>query len=131
MDSHAPDGDPIGVASRFGDRRGRGGWRRDRAVPPRWRRGRALIGVGGGHALFLRYRLGGETLLYGSGGRLGSGKTDTGFATEPGVGAQFRIARHAVLGLSCGIPIGLHNYGTTNTETDAELAALVSFGYRR
>ena len=61
-----------------------------------------LIGITHGHALFLRYLLGGETLLFGSGGRLGSGKTDTGFATEVGTGVQFKIARHAVFGLMFG-----------------------------
>jgi hypothetical protein len=92
---------------------------------------RLLFGFSHGHAFFLRYLIGGEVLLFGPGGRLGSGATDLGFATEPGLGMQFRIARHAVIGFILGTPIGIHSYRTANNEINVDFAGSVFIGLRR
>jgi hypothetical protein len=70
---------------------------------------RLLFGIGHGHALFLRWLLGLDTLIYGPGGAQGSGTFDLGVAIESGVGMQFRVARRTVLGFLVAVPVGIHD----------------------
>jgi hypothetical protein len=91
---------------------------------------RVLFGFGHGHAFFLRYLVGGEVLVYGPGGREGAGKLNLGLATEPGVGMQFRVSRHAVVGFTLGVPIGLHSYGTPRSEVNVDFDATFFVGLR-
>jgi hypothetical protein len=91
---------------------------------------RVLFGFGRGHAFFLRYLIGGEAFIFGPGGRGGVGTTDVGFATEPGIGMQFRIGRHAVAGFTAGFPIALHSFGTSSTSVNADFEASGFVGLR-
>ncbi len=91
---------------------------------------RVLFGFGAGHAFFLRWLLGGELLAYGTGGRGDVGAVNVGFATEPGVGMQFHVARHAVIGFLLGTPIGVHSFGGPN-EVNVDFAASFFVGWRR
>ncbi len=92
---------------------------------------RLLFPFGQGHAAFARLLIGGEMFVYGPGGRQGSGTINTGFATEPGGGMQFKIADRAVVGFTAGFPIGVHVFNgvTTSTNVDFEVTGFV--GYRR
>lgn len=90
---------------------------------------RVLFGFGRGHAFFLRWLFGGEIFAYGPGGREGAGQLNLGFATEPGAGMQFRVARHAVLGFVLGVPVGVHTFGNV-TVSNVDFAASFFVGYR-
>lgn len=81
---------------------------------------RFLVGFGRGHAFFLRWLIGGELDVFGPGGRGGANTTNLGFATEPGLGMQFHIARHAVAGFTLGFPIGVHTFGSPATQTNVD-----------
>jgi hypothetical protein len=91
---------------------------------------RVLIGFGGGHALFFRWLIGAELLAYGPGGTLGAGAVNVGFATEPGFGMQFRVARHAVIGFVLGVPIGVHSLEAPS-EANVDFSASFFIGWRR
>jgi hypothetical protein len=91
---------------------------------------RLLFGFGRGHAFFLRWLIGGELMAFGPGGSQGQGTLNVGFATEPGVGMQFHVARHAVLGFLAGVPVGLHSYGMP-AQLNADFNASLFLGYRR
>ena len=91
---------------------------------------RLLFGFGRGHAFFLRWLAGVELLAYGPGGSGGQGTVNTGFATEPGVGMQFSVSRHAVLGFLAGVPIGVHGYGRPD-EVNADFNLTFFVGYRQ
>jgi hypothetical protein len=91
---------------------------------------RLLIGFGRGHAFFVRWLMGGETFIFGAGGRLGGGQRDTGLAIEPGLGMQFKIARQAVIGFVTDFPLGWHQFGTGVTQTNADFQTLLFVGYR-
>jgi hypothetical protein len=81
---------------------------------------RLLFGFGNGHAFFLRWLIGGELFVFGPGGRGGANTLNLGFATEPGLGMQFKFARHAVAGFTLGFPIGVHTFGTPVTATNVD-----------
>jgi hypothetical protein len=91
---------------------------------------RFLFGFGRGHAVFLRWLAGAELLAYGPGGPGGQGTVNAGFATEPGVGMQFRVSRHAVVGFVNGFPIGVHSYGRPS-EVNADFDISFFVGYRQ
>ena len=91
---------------------------------------RFLVGFGRGHAVFLRWVLGAEALVYGPGGRLGAGRLNWGFLTEPGVGMQFKVARRMVLGWLIGFPVGLHTFGTPDNAIYADFDATAFLGLR-
>jgi hypothetical protein len=91
---------------------------------------RVLFGFGRGHAFLLRFLFGGEAFIFGPGGRGGAGTTNVGFATEPGLGMQFRFSRRGVAGFLLGFPIGVHTFGTPVTSTDVAFDALGFIGLR-
>jgi len=92
---------------------------------------RLLFGFGRGHAFFLRWLIGAELIAYGPGGSQGQGTINVGFATEPGVGMQFHVARRTVVGFLLGVPVGLHSYGAPPTHVNADFNASFFIGYRR
>jgi hypothetical protein len=91
---------------------------------------RLLVGIGHGHAVLIRWLIGGEVFVFGPGGRQGSGTLNVGFATEPGAGMQFRVARHTVLGFVVGFPIGVHSFGAPPSATNADFDVSFFVGYR-
>jgi hypothetical protein len=89
---------------------------------------RILFGFGHGHAFFARFLTGAELLAFGPGGRLGAGTVNAGFSGEPGVGMQFSVARHAVVGFIVATPFSFHKY--TATEPSADFALRFFVGRR-
>jgi hypothetical protein len=56
--------------------------------------------------------------------------SSTAFGFVPGLGVQFRVVRHLVLGLTVDFPIAGHDFGvnrTAFTAVDCELSALAGF----
>jgi hypothetical protein len=92
---------------------------------------RVLFGFGRGHAFFLRWLIGADLIIYGPGGSQGQGTVDPGFVTTPGLGMQFRVARHAVIGFLAGVPVALHSYGAPSTHVNADFETGFFIGYRR
>lgn len=87
---------------------------------------RLLFGVGHDRAVFLQWLLGLDTLVYGPGGSQGAGTFDLGVAVEPGVGMQFRVARHAVLGFLVAVPVAVHDvFDTRPVGADIDLRFFV------
>jgi len=89
---------------------------------------RLLCRFGHGHAFFARFLTGAEILAFGPGGRQGSGTVNAGFAGEPGVGMQFHVARHTVLGFLVATPFSFHTFATT--EPDVNFAVRFFVGRR-
>ncbi|MDB4970360.1 MAG: hypothetical protein JWN44_6049 [Myxococcales bacterium] len=51
----------------------------------------------------------------------------TGFTFEPGVGVQFNVAKHFVVGFTTGFPIALHDFGTNRPVPSSFTAVDVDF----
>jgi hypothetical protein len=49
--------------------------------------------------------------------------SSTGFTFEPGVGLQFNVVRHLVVGFYTGFPIAQHDFGTDNADVNTVLRA--------
>ncbi len=50
--------------------------------------------------------------------------SSTGFTFEPGVGVQFNIVKHLVLGVSSGFPIALHDFGSSSPTRNSKFTAV-------
>jgi hypothetical protein len=61
---------------------------------------RLLVGFGRGHAFFARFMLGVDAI---------APHGETRFGVEPGIGMQFHVARHCVVGFAVDFPTAVHN----------------------
>jgi len=105
--------------------------------------GRFIIPFGIG-SFYLRTMFGidhitGSTTVRAGGFSASSDWSSTGFTFEPGLGIQFNVVRHIVLGFSTGFPIALHDFGSNNQAsrllgvnnfTAVDVDFLAVFGFR-
>jgi hypothetical protein len=80
---------------------------------------RALVGFGRGHAFFWRFLVGVD----------GVG-SDVALGLEPGVGMQFRFARHGVAGFAIDFPIGFHRLFAPSDALQVDLSLMGFIGLR-
>ena len=65
-----------------------------------------------------------------AGARFSTDYSSTGFTFEPGLGIQFNIVKHLVIGFATGFPIATHDFGTNRphfTAVDVDFLAVVGF----
>jgi hypothetical protein len=94
--------------------------------------GRFIIPFGIGsfymRAMFGVDHIGGSTSITVAGTRLSTDWSSTGFTFEPGVGVQFNVVKHLVVGFTTGFPIALHDFGTNKpsfTAVDVDFLGVV------
>jgi hypothetical protein len=81
---------------------------------------RVLFGFGRGHAFFLRGVLGAEAWFFVDRGGVVRGNI-VAFVFEPGLGLQFHVARHMVVGFAADFPVVPHDYAPSRVQVDADL----------
>lgn len=75
-------------------------------------------------AMFGVDHIGGSITLNPAGIRISQDYSSTGFTFEPGVGLQFNIIQHLVVGFSTGFPIALHDFGNRTPTTSQKTTAV-------
>ncbi len=81
-------------------------------------------------AMFGVYHIGGTVSVNVIGNRISTDYSSTGFTFEPGLGVQFNIIKHLVIGLTTGFPIATHDFGNNKphfTAVDVDFLAVVGF----
>jgi hypothetical protein len=81
-------------------------------------------------AMFGVDHIGGSTAVTIAGARFSTDYSSTGFTFEPGLGIQFNIIKHLVIGFATGFPIATHDFGTNRahfTAVDVDFLAVVGF----
>jgi hypothetical protein len=81
-------------------------------------------------AMFGVDHIGGSTAVTLAGTRFSTDYSSTGFTFEPGLGIQFNIIKHLVIGFATGFPIATHDFGTNRphfTAVDVDFLAVVGF----
>ena len=72
--------------------------------------------------------IGGTTTVSIAGIHSSTDFSSTGFALEPGLGIQFNVVRHLVVGFTTGFPIGFHDFGNNSrkfTAVDVDFMGVV------
>jgi len=81
-------------------------------------------------AMFGVNHIGGTTAITIAGARISTDYSSTGFTFEPGLGIQFNIVKHLVIGFTTGFPIATHDFGNNRphfTAVDVDFLAVVGF----
>jgi len=81
-------------------------------------------------AMFGVDHIGGTVSVTVLGNRISTDYSSTGFTFEPGVGVQFNIIKHLVIGFATGFPIATHDFGSNKphfTAVDVDFLAVVGF----
>ncbi|HEX6834982.1 MAG TPA: hypothetical protein VF334_00340, partial [Polyangia bacterium] len=81
-------------------------------------------------AMFGVDHIGGTTSVTIAGARFSTDYSSTGFTFEPGLGIQFNIVKHLVIGFTTGFPIATHDFGNNKphfTAVDVDFLAVVGF----
>jgi len=81
-------------------------------------------------AMFGVDHIGGSAAVTIAGARFSTDYSSTGFTFEPGLGIQFNIVKHLVIGFATGFPIATHDFGTNRphfTAVDVDFLAVVGF----
>lgn len=81
-------------------------------------------------AMFGVDHIGGSAAVTIAGARFSTDYSSTGFTFEPGLGIQFNIVKHLVIGFATGFPIATHDFGTNKphfTAVDVDFLAVVGF----
>lgn len=81
-------------------------------------------------AMFGVDHIGGSASVTIAGAKFSTDYSSTGFTFEPGLGIQFNIVKHLVIGFATGFPIATHDFGTNKphfTAVDVDFLAVVGF----
>ena len=88
------------------------------------------IGAAYARAMFGVDHIGGTASVTIAGARFSTDYSSTGFTFEPGLGIQFNIVKHLVIGFTTGFPIATHDFGNNKphfTAVDVDFLAVVGF----